>query len=613
MQSTTPPSNPPNSSTASSQVAQDAINSFTKKINEGYDNFLNRTKELNREFDTMSAQIAGTFGQTQMAIKGLTVELAVSTPLVTGLGGKLSDVLNIQQGIAKSLNTNVITLGETVGDLYAAGQAVGIDSDEIGTMVAGFKDAGIQTANIKENIQLSVDIARKVGVNTSAVFALVQTNLSNINKFGFENGVAGLAKMSAQAASLRIGMNEIFNFAEKVFNPEGAVEMVSMFQRMGVAAGDLADPFRLMYLASEDAGELQNQVVKMTEKFTFFNEKTKKFEVFPNAKRDLREISNQTGIAYEELVKMSMGQQKLNKIRGEFKTNAMDEESKQFIANVAEYNKEKGGFTVKVGGMDKMVSEINSADLEEIKKSQETVTVEELAKAQLNQTQLQTAAINKLVDSLAAPIAGSKAPREIREFGRAVTQVGMTATDKTLGNQRGAITSIDKFYDEAGKGILDLLKGEGSPAKIAEVFKSAGVDVKQSFTNIKESITGIDFKAAIQPYVSSGNKIAEAADLAVIGLKNLAAKATASGTMTNKADANQSQSSNNQTIKVEDINYKGAIDIKITNTDGSTGKLTDTQVYDLFKNEAFIKQINKMIGDSKVTTPYSSVPNKSGN
>ena len=102
-----------------------------------------------------------------------------------------------------------------------------------------------------------------------------------------------------------------------------------------------------------------------------------------------------------------------------------------------------------------MVSEINSADLEEIKKSQETVTVEEIAKAQLNQTELQTAAINRLVDSLAAPIAGSKAPREIREFGRAVTQVGMTATDKTIGNQRGAIASIDKFYDLNTKQLID--------------------------------------------------------------------------------------------------------------------------------------------------------------
>jgi hypothetical protein len=134
---------------------------------------------------------------------------------------------------------------------------------------------------------------------------LSRDNLSNINKYGFENGVAGLAKMSAQAAGLRINMNEIFDFAESVFNPEGAVEMVSAFQRLGVAAGDLADPFRLMYLASEDTGELQNQVAKMTEKFTYFDEKTKQFKVFPNAKRDLREIENQTGIAYNDLDKMS--------------------------------------------------------------------------------------------------------------------------------------------------------------------------------------------------------------------------------------------------------------------------------------------------------------------
>jgi hypothetical protein len=364
-----------------------------------------------------------------------------------------------------------------------------------------------------------------------------------------------------------------------------------------------------MYLASEDTEELQNQVAKMTEKFTYFDEKTKSFKVFPNAKRDLREIEKETGIAYNDLVKMSEGQQKLNMIRSEFKTNAIDEESKQFIANVAQYNKDKGGFTVKVGGMDKLVSEINPADLDEIKKSQETVTVEDLAKAQLNQTELQTAALNKLVDSLAAPVAGSKAPRELREFGRAVTQVGMTATDKTLGNQRGAISSIDKFYDETGKSVIDLLKGEGSPAKIAEIFKNAGMDVQQSFSNIKQSITSIDFKSAIQPYVSSGNKIAEAADLAVKGLTNLATRATASGTIPNRIETNQAQSPINQTIKVEDINYKGAIEIKVTTPNGSTSNLTDTQVYDLFKNETFIKQINKMISDGSVKGPYSAVPN----
>ena len=229
----------------------------------------------------MSADISKTFGQTQMAIKGLTVELAVATPLVTGLGGNLADVQNIQKGIAESLNTNVITLGETVGDLYAAGQAVGIDSGQIGDMVKGFQDAGIQTGNIKENIQLSVDIARKVGVNTSAVFSLVRDNLSNINKYGFENGVAGLAKMSAQAASLRINMNEIFGFAERVFNPEGAIDLVANLQVLGGAI------VMLSRLSEKECGvkdyELMNEIVsRMSEEFAstdsfndadFFNRK----------------------------------------------------------------------------------------------------------------------------------------------------------------------------------------------------------------------------------------------------------------------------------------------------------------------------------------------------
>jgi hypothetical protein len=64
-----------------------------------------------------------------------------------------------------------------------------------------------------------------------------------------------------------------------------------------------------MYLASEDTEELQNQVVKMTQKFTYFDEKTKEFKVFPNAKRDLREIEKATGIAYNDLIKMSEGTQ----------------------------------------------------------------------------------------------------------------------------------------------------------------------------------------------------------------------------------------------------------------------------------------------------------------
>ena len=67
-----------------------------------------------------------------------------------------------------------------------------------------------------------------------------------MNRFNFQDGVMGLTKMAAQASMLRFDMSKTADFADKVMNPQGAIEMASAFQRLGVMAGDLVDPFVLM-------------------------------------------------------------------------------------------------------------------------------------------------------------------------------------------------------------------------------------------------------------------------------------------------------------------------------------------------------------------------------
>jgi hypothetical protein len=218
-------------------------------------------------------------------------------------------------------------------------KALGQKVELSGTMVAAFQDAGIQVDLIKDRMQETANIARLVGTNSTKVFELVSQNLDKLNEFGFKNGVEGLSSMAAKAATMRFDMYQVFNFAEKVFSPEGAIEAVSAFQRLGVAVGDLADPFRLMYLASEDVDGLTDQVVKMTSKFTYFDEKSKEFKVFPNAKRDLRDLAQAMGISYNELVKMSMAQSKLNKLSSEFKFSGFDKDDQQLIANFAQFSK----------------------------------------------------------------------------------------------------------------------------------------------------------------------------------------------------------------------------------------------------------------------------------
>lgn len=617
MQATPPNPNTPNTSGLSNSInsVSEMLKGLKDEVNKVYDNLLDGTVLLEKQLANLNASMAGTLGQTQKAITGLRQEAAIAYPTIIGLGGEFSDIQTIQQGIAQQLGTNVITLGETVSGLFAGAKAVGLSSEQVGSVVEGFQSAGIQTANIRDNMQSTVDIARSVGVNTSAVFKGVQENLSTINKYGFQGGVEGLARMSAQAAGLRINMQEIFGFAERVFNPEGAVEMVSAFQRMGVAAGDLADPFRLMYLASEDTEELQKQVVKMTEKFTYFDEKTKEFKVFPNAKRDLREIAQQTGISYEELIKMSTASQKMSMIAKDFKLPGIDEESKQFIANVATYSKEKGGFTVKVSGEQKLVSQLNTNDLKELKEAQAPVSLEDLAREQLTESELQTRTLREIKGVFQATAAGSRAPADLRELIRGTIVSGGKAARESAGNVRGGIGGANKFYEETGQSLIDVMSGKGGLDKLAEVMKKGGSDVESGIKKMADSFSKFDFESAGKPYISSGNKIAEAAGAAYNGLTSLGKKAEAmfSGGPTKKPEV-EKQTNVQQTTNVafNPLKVEGEVNFNMKSPDGSTIKLTQDQVQQVINSAEFQKTIQKMFKDMQAQGTYPNMPSKSG-
>ena len=608
MQAPNPNPNPtPNQNPG--QIAQ-ILEKLRQGVEDAFSTLSARTVELERDFTTFNAKFAGEIGQTQKAIIGLREEIAVATPGISGLGGDLQDVLNIELEIARALGTNVITLGETVQDLFVAGKAVGVASEQVGAMVGYFKDAGIEAGLVRDRIQETVDISRSIGVNTTAVFELVQKNLGQLNEYGFENGVAGLSTMAARAVMMRTDMSRIFTFAERVFSPDSAINTVAAFQRLGVAVGDLADPFRLMYLASEDVGELQNQVIKMTSTMTYFDEKTKEFKVFPNAKRDLREIAQETGLAYDDLVKFSIGQQKLNMIAKDFRIQGIDEESKMFISNLATYSKDRGGFVVKIGKDEKLVTELTQADIDQLQ--QEPVTLEELAKASLTEDQLQTALLQQLVDTFAAPTAASRLATDPREVARGVL-MGVSATmDTAVGNQRAGIAAVNKFVENSSKSIMDLLSGEGSLSELSQVIGKTTMDIEGGFTRIADTITNMDLGEVVSKYTSSGNIIYEGAVKAYEGLNNLYQKVNNFTVEKVVAPNEKLQSAPTKTVvEFADVKYQGNLNVVLSTPTGTPQAvaITDQMAYDLFQNPTFQKQNQAAIQQALAQNNYAALPN----
>ena len=385
------------------------------------------------------------------------------------------------------------------------------------------QDAGIQVGLIRDRMEETANIARVVGQNSSAVFDLVRSNLSKLNEYGFKDGVEGLSRMAAKASAMRFEMYQVFSFAEKVFSPEGAIEAVSAFQRLGVAVGDLADPFRLMYLASEDVEGLTDQVIQMTDKFSYFDEKSKEFKIFPNAKRDMRDLAQQMGISYDNLVKMSFAQQKLNLLSSQFKFTNFNKDDQQLIANFAQFSKEKNDFVIKVAGGEKLVTQLNSKDIEELRGKPETL--EEIAQAQLTEQQLLNNTIQSLVDLLAGIPVGNKMTQDLQQLIRASVE-GFNVVPTTISNSlRGGLERVNNLYKDLpslfNEIYQDLAAGNLDFEKYQKKLLDSSTEYVNGLDDLAKKITQIDIPAELLKRLSDDNLLGKMAGGAIKLIESL--------------------------------------------------------------------------------------------
>jgi hypothetical protein len=195
-------------------------------------------------------------------------------------------------------------------------------------------------------------------------------------------------------------------------------------------------------------------------------------------------LQEETGYAYDDLVKMGEGMAKFKLLQGEFKIGGFSKEDQQFISNVAQYSKEKDGFTVKLGlGEEKLVSQIGSSDLEKIKTFNAPVKLEDLAKEQLSVIQTINQTVQSLVYGAAAPVAASKFPADAKEIVRAMALTGQVEIDKLIGNTRNTIQTIDGGYQKLASTAIKTFSGKASGADYERLYTQS---TEAFFKNIEK-------------------------------------------------------------------------------------------------------------------------------
>jgi hypothetical protein len=249
---------------------------------------------------------------------------------------------------------------------------------------------------------------------------------------------------------------------EKALSPEGAIELSSAFQRMGIAAGDLTDPFQLMYKSLNDPEGLQKSLSQMTKQFSYFDEKTKTFKISPEGMLQMRELSKQTGISYESLSKSSLAAANLDGIMRQIKPGFKfeSEEDKQLLANVSRMNKE-GKYEIDVKGKGKIeIDKASDEDLRKFLEDQKTApkTLEQIQEATLGFTE----GIAGNVQAMRAKAEGVVTAPAITEFGEMLRDFALSSTklveqevpkgEVFRGELENVIQQSKKIYDSLAKG-----------------------------------------------------------------------------------------------------------------------------------------------------------------
>jgi hypothetical protein len=428
-----------------------------------------------------SEKLNNAFLQGRTRLDEMNDAISKSAAGVIRLNGNAGDVRETLTQIAEGSRRNVIATEEQVSKIYAATQILGGTSSRL---VENFANVGYEVSQIGTNLEDSISYIQSVGLNAKDVMGDVTDNMEKMNRFNFEGGVQGLAKMAAQASMVRLDMSATLGFAEDLYKPERAIEVSAAFQRLGIAVGQLADPFALMNASINDPGALQDSLINATKQFTYFDEKTKSFRISPQGILTLKEMATETGISFEQLSKTALAAADLDKRISNINPSLQfdKEEDKQLLANMA--TMKDGEYVVQIkddkGAIEyKKLGDITADEFKELRKKQEEApkTLEEIQISQLDVQKNIEAGINALVAKGTYGIAGAS-----------IIRGNITGAERIT---RAVTSSVDKNVPESAiitKSINDVVKKMSELFTTKDLGKISNKDFASKLTKLENEI-----------------------------------------------------------------------------------------------------------------------------
>jgi hypothetical protein len=326
--------------------------------------------EMDKEIRNAVRSMAG--GNKQYDNMFKTITKASDTTTMWGVGVK--DLAIMQRGYSEAIGKSVTLTEEGYKAMAGMAEGTGLGKEFAVGMASEMDKFNISARQSGKIVETTMNIAGKMGVNGAAAMKSLQNNLKLAQRFNFKNSINGLAKLSIEATRLKLDLEGISSMADKVFRPEGAIEMAAQLTTMGGEFAKIGDPMQLMFKARNDFAGFSKDIGKASAEFVELNKVTGEYELKGGLAADrMREISQITGIAQDKLQEMAVAQKKINEAQGQLKGGIFKPEDAETIASLSEFDSKSGKWRVSVGGVYKDLKDLRDSDLKNIKAKEKSL------------------------------------------------------------------------------------------------------------------------------------------------------------------------------------------------------------------------------------------------
>lgn len=293
-----------------------AASTYARTIGGGESTKLTVGNTLQAFVKDMSVQIGASFGEAMSAITEIAEARGRSTERMTSQDVE-SAVMLKRFGVGAEALNNFDTFGKSLKQ-----------TDDYFT-------------------KLYSEVSKK-GLSFKNVSKAVNDNLKMAQSHTFANGLRGLQQMAEKSTQLKYNMQQVFQFAGKVSDLEGAISTSANLSVLGGQFAQFSNPMQMLYEGLNDTEALNDRIIGMFGNKAFWNNQTGQMDMTALDREMVKQAAKAAGLDANEMLNMSYNQGRMNHIARQI-APGVDKTTAEYIKNVGDID-ENGRAYVALNG-----------------------------------------------------------------------------------------------------------------------------------------------------------------------------------------------------------------------------------------------------------------------